>query len=62
MRKTNWGKGVSGVKRTSIMLPEKLWRAVRIRAVHEGRNAQEIVAEALEGYLKKSRKGGTNGK
>jgi hypothetical protein len=40
------------------MLPDKLWRSVRIRAVHEGRNAQEVVAEALEDYLKRSKKGG----
>lgn len=58
MRRTNWGKGVSEVKKTSIVLPEKLWSRVRIRAVHERRNAQEIVAEALEEYLRK-RKGET---
>jgi hypothetical protein len=58
VRKTNWGKGAIEVRKTSLMRPEKLWRAVRIRAVHEGRNAQEIVAEALEDYLKRPRKGG----
>lgn len=51
-------KGVSALKRTSLGLPEKLWRAVKIRAIHEGRDAQEIVAEALEDYLRRAKKGG----
>lgn len=59
MRKTDWGKGVIELKRTSLMLPEKLWRNVKIRALHENRNAQEIVAEALEEYLRRAKKGGT---
>lgn len=58
VRKTNWGKEVSTLQRTSLMLPTRIWKAIRIRAVHENRNAQEIVAEALEDYLKKFRKGG----
>jgi metal-responsive CopG/Arc/MetJ family transcriptional regulator len=45
------------IKRTSISLPEKLWKAIRTRAIGEGRNAQEIVAEALEEWLRKPKKG-----
>lgn len=45
------------LSKTSIMLPTRLWRAARIRALQEGRNTQEIVAEALEDYLKRSKKG-----
>lgn len=58
MKRTDWGKGVTDVKRTSISLPDKLWRAVRTKAINEGRNAQELVAEALEDYLRKQKKGG----
>jgi metal-responsive CopG/Arc/MetJ family transcriptional regulator len=58
MRKTDWGRRAGNVKRTSIVLPETLWTRVKQRALHEKRNAQEIVADALEDYLRKARKGG----
>ena len=53
MRKTNWGKGAVGVKKTSIQLPDAVWKAVKIRAVEENRNVQELVADALKDYLRK---------
>lgn len=42
-------------QKTSLILPVKLWRLVKVRAIREGRDAQEIVAEALEDYLRKVR-------
>ena len=42
--------------KTTLRLPKKIFQEAKIRAVLEERNLQEIVAEALESYLKK--KGG----
>lgn len=39
--------------KTSLRLPEELWKAVRIRAIEQGVDAQDIVADALRLYLKK---------
>lgn len=55
-RKTEWPKGVE-VERTSMSLPKKILNRARIQAVHEGRTVQEMVAEALEDYLRKSKGG-----
>jgi hypothetical protein len=38
--------------KTSLSLPEDLWRAAKIRALDERADLQEVVARALEGYLK----------
>lgn len=57
MRKTDWGRRAGNVKRTSIVLPETLWDRVKQRALDDKRNAQEIVAQALEDYLRKAKKG-----
>lgn len=57
MRRSNW-KGVKTTK-TSIEIPEEIWRAAKIRAMDEKKNFQDIVAEALAEYLKKPKKGGT---
>ena len=38
--------------KTSIALPRALWRAAHVRAMDEGLELQEIVAKALEAYLK----------
>ena len=54
---SHFGKGVRTVK-TSIEIPEEVWRAAKIRAMDEKRNFQDIVAEALREFLKKSKKGG----
>ena len=50
-------KEVSDLKRTSLSLSGNLWRAVKIKAIHEGRDAQDLVAEALERYLRRAKKG-----
>ena len=42
--------------KTTLRLPKNLFQEAKIRAVMEERNLQDIVAEALETYLKK--KGG----
>jgi hypothetical protein len=60
VKKTDWGRGVMAVKKTSLQLPEAIWKSVKIRAVEEGRNVQELVAEALKDYLRK--KGGSRAK
>ena len=41
--------------KTSVKLPRSLWRAARIRAMDDGTELQEIVARALEAYLKEDR-------
>jgi hypothetical protein len=46
--------------KTSLGLPDDLWRATKIRAIEENRDAQDLVADALRDYLKrKSRKEGS---
>ncbi len=50
-RRTDFGKEVETMK-TSLTLPEEVWKAAKIRAVQEGKNLQEVVAEALCLYLK----------
>ena len=37
--------------KTSLSLPPDLWTAVRIRALQDGMDAQDLVARALEAYL-----------
>lgn len=39
--------------KTSLRLPEVLWKAARIRAIEMNLEAQELVAIALDQYLKK---------
>ena len=38
--------------KTTLRLPESLWKQTLHRAIDESRSAQEIVAEALENYLR----------
>lgn len=40
-------------KKTAIALPKKTWEAARLQAFEEGRTFQELVAEAIEDYLKR---------
>ena len=54
-RRSVFGKGVKTLK-TSLSLPDDLWREATIRAVNERRNLQDVVAEALRLYLKTARK------
>jgi len=37
--------------KTSLALPADLWTEIRIRALREGIDAQDLVAEALKAYL-----------
>ncbi len=39
--------------RTSLRLPESLWKAVRIKSIEDGIEAQQIVADALAAYMRK---------
>jgi hypothetical protein len=39
--------------KTSLSLPEELWKSARIRALQDGMDAQDLVARALEAYLRK---------
>ena len=39
--------------KTSLRLPDDLWKAARIKAIEQGLDAQDIVAEALRQYLRK---------
>ena len=54
-RKSIFGKGVRPMK-TSLSMPEELWREAKIRAMDEKRNLQDVVADALKAYLKTPRK------
>lgn len=42
-------------KSVTVKLRRKLWRRVRAKALAEGRPVQELVAEALEGHLRRPR-------
>ena len=39
--------------KTSFRLPEQLWKAAKIRAIEMNMDAQDLVALALEQFLKK---------
>lgn len=39
--------------KTSLSLPENLWKEARIRAIESNMDAQDLVALALERFLKK---------
>jgi hypothetical protein len=52
-------KEVPPMKRTTILLPDGLWWRVKERAAKERRNAQDVIAAALEAYLSTAvKKGG----
>ena len=42
----------SEMVKTSLRLPRALWRDARVRALDEHLEFQELVAKALEAYLK----------
>jgi post-segregation antitoxin (ccd killing protein) len=48
--------------KTSITLPRELWAAARHRAIDEGRDLQDVIASAVEVYLKTSLKPREGGK
>jgi metal-responsive CopG/Arc/MetJ family transcriptional regulator len=57
MKASDWGEGVITM-RTSIEIPEELWTAAKVRAVHDKTNLQDVIAAALREYLKKTKRGG----
>ncbi len=44
--------------KTTMILPEELWAAAKVRAVQERRDLKDVVADALTLYLKTVKKGG----
>ncbi len=56
-KKSEWPKGTD-LQTTKISIPRRLWEGAKIRAMKENRTLQELIAEALEGYLRKTKKGG----
>lgn len=52
-----WQAGVMKPKdemaKTTLRLPKKLWHALRVKALSEGKTAQDIVIEALQAHVKK---------
>ena len=55
-RKSDWPKGIE-IQKIGLALPKRLWQTGRMQALKEGRTFQEVIAEALEDYLRK-KKGG----
>jgi hypothetical protein len=43
--------------KTSVKLPKELWREASIRAIDENRDLQDVIASALELYLKTHKRG-----
>ena len=39
--------------KVTVRLPEPLWKKTRIRAIQEGRDAQDIIRDGLELYFVK---------
>jgi hypothetical protein len=61
-RKAEGKGGEAGMVRTTLLLPEELWRAAKMRALDEG-DLRTVMIRALEEYLArpvkpKARKGG----
>ncbi len=44
--------------KTSVDIPDDLWKAAKHLAVEEGKDLRDIIVQALEGHLKKAKKGG----
>jgi len=44
------------VKKTTIRLPQDIWKRARVRALDEGTDFQAVVTRALELYLKSAPK------
>ena len=49
-RKVRAKGGESGMVRTTLLLPEELWRAAKMRAIDEG-DLRSVMIHALEEYL-----------
>lgn len=60
-RKPQPKEGEPAMVRTTLLLPEELWRAAKVRAIDEG-DLRTVMIRALEEYLArpaKGKKGGT---
>jgi hypothetical protein len=42
--------------KTSVDIPDDLWKAAKILAVEERKDLRDIIVEALKEYLRKKRK------
>jgi hypothetical protein len=42
--------------KTTLTIPEELWKAAKIAAVQEGRDLRDVLLSALERYLKDKRR------
>jgi len=47
--------------KTTIDLPQALWRAAKVRALDEGSDLRSVVIKALAAYLKIKPRGGNTG-
>ncbi len=56
-RKSEWSRDLQ-LQKTSLALPTALWEAAKIQAIKQGRTLQELVADAVDSYLKQLKKGG----
>jgi hypothetical protein len=46
----------TAVKKTTLYLPEPVWRQAKIRAMDEGTSLQAMALAALQAYLKTPKK------
>ena len=46
----------TAMAKTTLRLPDELWRELRIMAVRKGTTAQDLVIRALTAYVKKERR------
>lgn len=44
--------------KTSVEIPDDLWKAAKHKAIEEGIDLKGIIIKALEEYLKKAKRGG----
>jgi hypothetical protein len=51
------GKHLEEMVKCTVKLPASVWREARIRALDERRDFQDVVAEAIELYLKRPKTG-----
>jgi predicted transcriptional regulator len=56
--RTKSQREAEAVSKTTIRLPDKLLERAKIHAVKERRTLQDVIADALEAYLKASRESG----
>ena len=50
-------KGDAPMVKTTLLMPEELWRRAKIRALEENRDLRDLLIEGLEVVLKHARGG-----